>query len=66
MRKYNAGSSCPKCTGTLQAWPTEASEIVVCTRNGTHAFDRNPEQPTTPRPKKGHWPKPVRQTVIKP
>lgn len=62
MRKYNAGSSCPKCTGTLRPF---VPGIVVCSRNGTHAFEENPEQPTTPKPKRGNWPKPVRTVVVK-
>ena len=62
MRRYNEGSSCCKCTGTLQRF---APGVLLCSRNGNHAYVENPEQPTTPRPKKGNWPKPVRTVVLR-
>lgn len=63
MRRYNAGSSCGKCTGVLQPY---VPGVLVCSRNGTHFFEENPEQtPTKARPKKGHWPKPVRTVVLR-
>ena len=60
MRRYTAGSSCSKCTGTLREF---AQGVLVCSRNGTHFFEANGIPDRKPKPKSGT--KPVRTVVVK-